>query len=228
MRLKATCAALAAAAAFAAAAGSASAQDIAYSVAAQTDYVFRGFSQTAEDPAIQGSIDYTNDIFYAGVWASNVDFGDSTDAEVDLYGGVRKEVSGFAFDVGVVGYLYVDAPELAGGDYNYVELKGAVSRAVGPVTAGAAIYYSPDFFGIDDEATYVEGNIAFTPIDKVTVTAAIGKQYLNVTDDYNTWNAGVTYAITDNLVADVRYHETDVEGVSIASDRVVGTLKVLF
>ena len=40
-----------------------------------TDYIFRGYSQTDEGPAIQGGMDVTWNIFYAGVWGSNLDFG---------------------------------------------------------------------------------------------------------------------------------------------------------
>ena len=42
-----------------------------------SDYNWRGITQTAGDPAIQGGIDYAHDSgFYAGAWGSNVDFGD--------------------------------------------------------------------------------------------------------------------------------------------------------
>ena len=44
-------------------------------VALTTEYVFRGISQTKEGPAIQGGYDLTCGIFYAGVWASNLDWG---------------------------------------------------------------------------------------------------------------------------------------------------------
>ena len=210
------------------AASSASAQEgpqIAWNVGVFSDYVFRGYSQTDEEAAIQGGVDLTMGSFYAGAWASNVDFGDDTTAEVDLYGGFRTETGGFAVDLGVVTYLYVEAPD--GTDYDYVEFKAAASRAVGPVTAGAAVYYSPDFFGLDEEATYVEGNVAFTPAEKWTVSAAVGYQALDVNDDYTTWNAGVAYAVTDNLAIDIRYHDTDVDG-PLSEDRVVGALKVFF
>ena len=221
------CCAAAVAALITASAGAASAQDVdvAFNVALTSDYVFRGFSQTGEDPALQAGVDLTSGGFYAGGWVSKVDFGDSTDAEVDLYGGYRTEASGWALDFGVIGYGYVDEPSAA--DYGYVEFKAAASRAVGPVTAGAAVYYSPDFFGADEAATYVEGNVAFAPMDKVTVSAAVGKQFLDVNDDYTTWNAGVAYAFTDNLVGDVRYYDTDVD-TPISEDRVVATFKVLF
>lgn len=225
MKTALACAAVAAALL---AASSASAQDgpqIAWNVGVFSDYVFRGYSQTDEEAAIQGGVDLTMGSFYAGAWASNVDFGDDTTAEVDLYGGFRTETGGFAVDLGVVTYLYVEAPD--GTDYDYVEFKAAASRAIGPVTAGAVVYYSPDFFGLDEEATYVEGNVAFTPAEKWTVSAAVGYQALDVNDDYTTWNAGVAYAVTDNLAIDIRYHDTDVDG-PLSEDRVVGALKVFF
>lgn len=223
-----TALACAAAAAALLAASSASAQDgpqIAWNVGVFSDYVFRGYSQTDEEAAIQGGVDLTAGSFYAGAWASNVDFGDDTTAEVDIYGGFRTEAGGFALDLGAVAYLYVEAPD--GTDYDYVEFKAAASRAIGPVTAGAVVFYSPDFFGLDEEATYAEANLAFTPADKWTVSAAVGYQALDVNDDYTTWNAGVAYAVTDNLVIDVRYHDTDVDS-PLSDDRFVGALKVFF
>ena len=200
--------------------------DVAWNVGAVSDYVFRGFSQTSEDPAIQGGVDLTSGGFYAGAWASNVDFGDDTDAEVDLYGGYRTEAGGFALDFGAIGYLYVGEPD--GADYNYAEFKAAASRAVGPATFGAAVYYSPDFFGADKEATYAEVNAAFSPAPKWTVSGALGKQWLDVSDDYTTWNVGVGYALTDKVGVDVRYHDTDVDGVPGAEDRIVGAVKLTF
>ncbi|MDQ8029933.1 MAG: TorF family putative porin [Brevundimonas sp.] len=209
-----------------AAAGSANAQDVSWNVGVTSDYVFRGASQTDEDFAIQGGVDLTFDSgFYAGAWASNVEFGDETAAEVDVYGGYRTEAGGFALDFGVVGYLYVDEPSAA--DYTYLEFKAAASRAFGPVTLGAAVYFSPDFFGVDEEATYVEANGSFTPADKWTVSGAVGHQTLSVSDDYTTWNAGVAYALTDNLSIDARYHDTDVDA-PLYDDRVVASLKFAF
>ena len=225
MRTAFACAAALAALLTASAASAQDTPDVAWNLGVTSDYVFRGYSQTTEDPAIFGGVDVTIGSFYAGAWASNVDFGDDTDAEVDLYGGYRTEVSGFAVDVGVVGYLYVSQP--AGADYDYVELKAAASRAIGPLTLGAAVYWSPDFFGADEEATYVEANASFSPADKWTVSGAVGHQALDVNADYATWNAGVAYAISDNVAVDLRYHDTDVTG-PLSDDRVVAGLKFLF
>lgn len=227
MRLSTAGAALAAALmTVAATAASAQDVDIAFNAAVSTDYVFRGVSQTLEDPALSGGVDLTAGSFYAGAWASNVDFGDDTDLEVDLYGGYRTEAGGYALDFGAVGYLYANAP--GGADYDYVEFKAAASRAVGPFTGGVALYVSPDFFGADDEATYLELNGAYaTPIGW-TLSGAVGQQWLDVSDDYVTWNLGAAYAVTENLTLDLRYHDTDIDGLAIAEDRFVATVKAAF
>lgn len=229
MRVFQMAAALAIVAGLASLAAPASAQtevDVAFNVGVVSDYVFRGASQTDEEPALQGGVDITAGSFYAGVWGSNVDFFDDTDAEIDFYGGFRGEAGGFALDGGVIFYAYVNEPNFA--DYNYTEFKLAASRAIGPASIGAAVYYSPDFFGIDESATYYELNGGFAPVEKLTISGAVGQQTLDVTEDYVTWNVGATYALLDHVVIDVRYHDTDVDGVAAYEDRIVGGLKVLF
>ena len=198
-------------------------------VAVGSDYVFRGVSQTEEDAAISAGVDMTNGVFYAGAWASNVSFAgdDDTGVEADVYAGVRPEFGGFNWDFGVVGYLYDDPSGL---DYDYVELKAAASRAIGPATVGAAVFWSPDFFGAsEDEATYAEVNAAFAPADRWTVSGAVGRQWLSSDLDYATWNVGLAYALTDTLAVDIRYHDTDEHDFGqVYESRAVASLKATF
>src|SRR5262245_53217050 len=55
---------------------------IAGSVAAMTDYTFRGVSQTTKGPAVQGSLEYTKELGpvtgYVGGFLSNVAFPDTS------------------------------------------------------------------------------------------------------------------------------------------------------
>lgn len=198
-------------------------------VAVASDYVFRGVSQTKDDAAISAGVDMTNGVFYAGAWASNVSFvgDDDTGLEADVYAGVRPEFGGFNWDFGVVGYLY-DEPEAL--DYDYVELKAAASRAVGPATFGAAVFWSPDFFGAsEDEGTYAEVNAAFALADRWTISGAVGRQWLSSDFDYTTWNVGAAYALTDILAVDVRYHDTGEHDFGqVYESRAVATLKATF
>ena len=89
-------------------AGTASQAQISSNVSLTTDYVFRGVSQTLEEPAIQGGFDYSNSSgFYAGFWGSNVDFGTDAQVELDGYlGFTREQQNGFSWDVGLIHYDY--------------------------------------------------------------------------------------------------------------------------
>lgn len=230
--MKAMKIALAAAAATVALAGAASAQELtaSYNIGLTSDYVFRGVSQTQEDPAIQGGIDLSYGIGYAGVWASNVDFGsDDPTAEIDFYAGIKPTVGDTSFDLGVLYYGYVDDKGLTPGSYSFFELKGAVSRTFGSATLGAAVFYTPEYAGKGGSATYFEANAAMPVAEKLTLSGAVGRQTIKNYDDYNTWNVGLAYALTDKLSADLRYHDTSEHGLGkIYDSRVVVSLKAAF
>lgn len=206
-------------------AGAAQAQEVSWNASIVSDYVFRGVSQSDEGPAIQGGVDLTSGAFYVGAWASSVDFGDSTDGEFDLYAGVAHEVAGFSLDFGVLGYFYAGEP--TGSDYDMMEVKAAVSRAFGPVTTGFAAHYSPDFAGVDNDATYLELNGAFEAGPRLSVSGAVGRQWLDVSDDYVSWNLGATFALTDRFGVDVRYHGSELDG-PLSDDRVAVSLTASF
>src|SRR5688572_5316571 len=89
---------------------------------ATSDYDFRGITQSSQDPALQGSLDYAHDSgWYLGAWGSNVDFGPGDpNLEIDVYTGFTKTLeSGFNYDVGAVWYAYPSETDL-----NYVEIYG--------------------------------------------------------------------------------------------------------
>ncbi|AHE97948.1 TorF family putative porin [Thioalkalivibrio paradoxus] len=90
-----------------------------------SNYLFRGVTQTDDSAAIQGGIDFEHDSgFYAGTWASNVDFGDDTGYELDLYLGFAGELAnGIGYDVGYVYYAYPDSSE----SIDFGEIYGEVS-----------------------------------------------------------------------------------------------------
>ena len=227
--------ALAAALGSLALAGTAHAQDddgpfsLAFNIGANTDYVFRGVSQTDNDPSVFGGVDATiGSIGYAGVWVSSVDFNNGTDAEFDIYAGIKPVVGAVTFDLGVIYYGYADQPP--GSHEDYWEGKVAASVPVGPATFGAAVYYSPEFFGKTGNATYFEVNGA-APLgeSKFTVSGALGRQQLEGPLDYTTWNVGVGYALTDNIGLDVRYYDTDAHSLGKLYDsRIVGGIKFTF
>ena len=134
-------------------------------VAIASEYVFRGISQTKEGPAIQGGYDLTCGMFYAGVWASNLDWGgtglfglpgDSAVAniEMDWYAGIKPVTGKITWDFGVIYYSYPNSAKLGlnsvgavtNRDYNYVEVKaGASTEPWKDGTLGVTVFYSPEY-----------------------------------------------------------------------------------
>lgn len=204
----------------------ASALKVAFNVGANTDYVFRGISQTNNDPSVFGGADLSLGMAYAGFWTSNVDFGNSTDAELDLYAGIKPTAGPVSFDLGVIYYGYIGSP--GGSHQAYWEFKGAASVPVGPATLGGAVYYSPEFFGKTGDATYFEVNGSLPLGDtKFSLSGALGYQQLKGPADYTTWNAGIGYALNDHIGLDLRYWDTDDHAAGkIYHSRVVAGIKV--
>ncbi len=201
-------------------AGSASAHDllggsISYNVAATSDYVFRGITQTDGDAAIQGGIDYSKGMFYVGTWASNVSF---ADYEVDLYAGIKPTAGDFSFDLGAITYQYNDET------LNTTELKAAVSHPLYKGTIGAALYHNTDFGDTD----YYELNGSYPLTDKLSVSGAVGEQRLGGLR-YSTGNVGLTYAVTPVFSVDVRGSDTNIpEWIKPSAPRLAVTLKAAF
>lgn len=167
-----------------------------------TEYVFRGFSQTAGHAAIQGGFDFTYRWFYFGVWASSLDFGgrvngtgilqDVADIETDVYAGIKHSFGKVDVDFGVIYYSYPDAfdrrlPSSTGfifteqRELDYVEIKlGLSTKLHEKVTIGATVFYSPEYTNKTGEVVTLEGSIS-VELPKVgrvtpTVSALVGHQ----------------------------------------------------
>ena len=195
--------------ALASAAGSAVAQgDLSANVAATNDYVWRGVSQTDNNFAVQGGLDYTNGGFYVGTWASNVDFGSDADIEVDLYGGYRGAISeSLSFDVGVIGYIYPGEDDL-----DFLEVKAGLGYTVDALALGATVYYDPD-----NKNTYVEGTGTYAFTEKFKGLASVGNYAFDLGGDYTNWSLGATYSF-DLFDLTGKYTDTDIDGAGDIAD----------
>lgn len=78
-------------------------------VSVTNNYIWRGLTQSINEAAVQGGLDYASDSgFYAGTWVSNVAY-DSDDAysyEHDLYAGFSGEAGALSYDFGYLYYNY--------------------------------------------------------------------------------------------------------------------------
>lgn len=81
-----------------------------------SNYIWRGVTQTNDDSAISGGIDYAHDSgFYVGTWVSSL--GGGAQYEMDLYAGYGFDAGPVSLDLGYITYIYqvdnsVPAPEL--------------------------------------------------------------------------------------------------------------------
>ncbi|MBI1362308.1 MAG: hypothetical protein GC155_18695 [Alphaproteobacteria bacterium] len=206
-------------------------------VAVTSDYVFRGISQSNSDMALQGGFDLTTSSgFYAGTWLSSIDFNDASDANVewDVYAGYTGSIgsTGLSYNVGVYGYLYPDVNSSA--DFDFYEVYGGLSYAIGNFTVGGTVNYSPDFFAGSGDAIYTQVTAGYTINDMFSLSGGVGYQTIDDavafgTNDYTTWNVGGTVALPGAFKGtslDLRYSDTDDKGFGNLSDgRVIFTLK---
>jgi uncharacterized protein (TIGR02001 family) len=169
--------------------------DVTATVTAVSDYDFRGITQTAKDPALQASVDYSHSSgFYAGAWGSNVDFGDCCDenVELDVYAGFRGGET-VTYDVGLVYYTYPGADSI-----NYPEMYAGI----GYKWLSGKLWYSNDFGNGNESAYYYEANAAIPLPANFAASAHIGRSDGDYWDryydgGYTDWSVGVTYAISN-------------------------------
>lgn len=166
-----------------------------------TDYRDRGVTNSDESPAIQGSVDWEHDSgFYAGVWASRVDFNDGGEAkfELDTYAGYTHEWAGFEWDYMVNGIWYPTASDTL--DYDLWEFSVAASRDIGPVSATGKVIFSPDNFADSGPAWYPRLDLEVPVFETgFTATGSLGRQYIDNEvnfglPDYTDWSLGAKYS----------------------------------
>jgi uncharacterized protein (TIGR02001 family) len=157
-----------------------------------SDYDFRGFSQSAKDPALQGSADYAfgESGFAVGAWASNVDFDNDADIELDLYGGYTGEVNDtFSWNAGFVYYTYPSSDQAG----DFVEVYVGLNAG----NFGLKQWYTNDLFGLDVDALYTEANYTQPLGDKFSLGFHLGYAYGDGWDEIET----LDYAVQLNYTA---------------------------
>jgi uncharacterized protein (TIGR02001 family) len=190
-----------------------------------SNYVFRGISQTFDDPAIQGGFDYAHASgFYLGTWASNVSSASYNNAsmELDFYGGYNGKINDdFSYNVGLVQYYYPDGKSTSGEEYDTLEAYAGVTYKFFNVKYS---YTLTDYFGVNannvptgatangdsDGSWYLEANATFNLPQSVSLGLHVGHQevenygILDYTDykvslakEFAGFNFGLAYTDTD-------------------------------
>jgi len=186
------------------------------SVALTTDYMWRGVSQTDNEPAIQGAFDLSHETgLYVGAWASSYEFGNDATMELDVYGGFANETDfggalpfAFAYDVGILRYEYTSA---SAAGFTELYFGGSIS----PIeNFNFSTYY---YYGLKIDHTtpgeYTDFAADYTLPDSlggITVLAHAGyyNQKGGGTDDYWDWKIGLAKDIA-GFNFEVAYFDTD-------------------
>jgi hypothetical protein len=138
--------------------------DIAITAALMNDYNFRGISQSAHKPSVQGGFEprynFTKDLQgYVGISGESIDFPNRAAAEIDLYGGIRPTFDKLALDFGFWYYYYpggqcFNVTPFCGGD-------GAFPGGPTPLPNGNVAKKDASFYEWYAKATYtVNDNLA--------------------------------------------------------------------
>jgi uncharacterized protein (TIGR02001 family) len=217
-----------------------------------SEYIFRGLSQTAGKPAVQGGFDYAHSSgFYAGTWGSNIswleDFGLYTKSslEWDFYGGYKNTFPGsddWNYDIGTLYYYYPGTQNPGTTSANTWEIYGALGWKW--VTAKAS-YNLKDYFAVpnsdgtwyfDLSATYpfadtgwaIVGHYGHARVNHVSIAS------------YDDWKIGFSYTVPDGPLKGIEFGAyytgnnadepfyTDLNNYNTAKDRGVAYVKKTF
>jgi uncharacterized protein (TIGR02001 family) len=174
-----------------------------------SDYRFRGISQNDLEFTPQASVNWSGpDGFYAGVWASKMDWVfTTTSLEVDIYGGKHFDLDGTDLNIEAFYWAYPDNP----GSISASWFEGIVqlSHTFGPLTLTATGSYSPDFSFETGDAFYVEGTASWAVLDWLSISGNVGHQWVNSTlPEYTHYDIGAS-ATWHHWVLDARVNGTD-------------------
>jgi uncharacterized protein (TIGR02001 family) len=162
---------------------------LSYNIGAVTEYRYRGISQSAREPALQGGIDYANkNGFYLGTWASTIKWikdssipagpGAKGPVEIDLYGGYKGSINDdVSYDVGGLEYWYAGntLKNVTGANADTFELYGAITYKIFTAKYSHSL---TNLFGAPDShgSGYLDLSLAFDAGNGYSITPHVGWQ----------------------------------------------------
>ena len=199
-------------------------------VSLTSDYVFRGVSQSNQEPALQGGVEYAADNgFYIGSWGSSISWLSdlsssaapiSSNVELDLYGGYRGTFGeAVSYDVGALYYWYPGDFPSGFNSADTLEVYAGVTVAASEKISLGAKYSvaATDLFGYADSSGsgYLDLSANFVVAEGWTLGAHAGKQWIegggNGAFEYADWKLGITKAFDNGFSVGLAYTGTDAD-----------------
>ncbi|CAN5490169.1 hypothetical protein BH10PSE5_BH10PSE5_28940 [soil metagenome] len=198
-----------------------------------SDYRYQGSSSSNLKPVVQGYAHlYRPDGYYAGVFATQVDYGydSSPTYEVDLYGGKNIQFGKTEVKLEAMYSAYPDN-QTWGPTLDFLSLKAAAKRTDGKVSLGGAAVYTPQGPYGAGEGWRVEGEAGYAVNPHLKLKALAGQSWTHRGQDRGYWELG---AVTTwkNLALEIRYTDNSLSRArcgfnpDICDPTVVGTLTV--
>jgi len=164
------------------------------------NYLWRGITQTNNDAAVSGGIDYANEAgFYAGTWASNASWAENMTYELDIYGGFSNSINDeLSYDVG---YIYYSYDSDANSDFSEVY----ANLTYNFLTVGYNTLVDSDADGSFGDDTYITADADFEISDGLSINLHVGHYDFDAADDYIEYGVslsknGFTFAVSDTDV----------------------------
>ncbi|MGI9323172.1 MAG: TorF family putative porin [Pseudomonadales bacterium] len=194
----------------------AQAAEVGGNVSLVSDYVYRGVSQTNENPAIQGGFDIAGDNgLYAGVWASNISY--DGNIEIDFFAGYAGSMGEQGeYDLGLVYLAYPDDNQVLDAetgarapDSSFYGVYGSIGYA--GFTLG--LNYSPDFFFESGKAVYLTLGYEWSLPNDFALTFHYGRQTIDDnkvfgTPDYADYSIGLSKSFA-SIDAALTWHDSE-------------------
>jgi uncharacterized protein (TIGR02001 family) len=192
-----------------------------------TDYIYRGTTLSAHQPAVGAAFEAALGMLYGGGTIASVKLPSQPAAEISMAGGLRPKLGDVQFDLGATYFLYPGESPPVGvtGGINYWEAMARADTKLGElVRVAGGFAYSPNVSNTGAWSKYVAFGLGLDLPSKVmpqdvsaAVTGGAGYSWFGNQSAalggfplpaYLNWNAGVTFT-RKNLNLDLRYYDTN-------------------
>jgi uncharacterized protein (TIGR02001 family) len=192
-----------------------------------SDYIYRGVTLSAHEPAAGAAIEVALGMFYAGGTIASVKLPSQPAAEMSWSGGVRPKLGNVQFDFGVTSYVYPNETPPAGvtKGIDYWEAVARADTTLGDVLQLAGGFaWSPNVSNTGAWGNYAAFGMGFDLPGKLlpgevsaSVTGGAGYSWFGNQSAalggfplpaYLNWNTGITFT-HKNLNLDLRYTDTN-------------------
>lgn len=186
-----------------------------------SEYRYDGVSNSSGEPALQASLYWWRpDHFFAGVFATSVDFSGfydpDTSYEIDVYAGYNWDFGPPYFEMGgdatrlSLTIMYTMFPDQGppGPTYNFVQFTARAQHRVDWLTLRGETSFVPEASYGAGHALKFEAGAEAAPTKWLTLGGEVGFREAERRPDRFYWDIGATFH-AGPVDFDIRYHDTD-------------------